>query len=226
MARRGRSHPVWDAVEFLERLPWWVGLGLAVVSYLVLHHLAENQPPVMQRPDQLGEFVQGSLIRALASAGQYVIPLLCLLGAAASAIRRVRGQRLFDNGTRNPTAEFLAGISWQEFERLVSEAFRRKGYRVTETGGAQADGGVDLVLRRDGETFLVQCKHWRAQAVSVQVVRELYGVMAARGAAGGFVVTSGVFTPPAKDFARGRNIALIDGAKLQAMLKTSRHSTR
>jgi restriction system protein len=39
------------------------------------------------------------------------------------------------------------------------------------------------------------------------------------GAAGGFVVTSGVFTQEAKDFAEGRNIDLIDGTELTAIIK-------
>jgi restriction system protein len=43
--------------------------------------------------------------------------------------------------------------------------------------------------------------------------------MAAKGAVGGYVVTSGVFTSEAKAFADGRNIELIDGAKLTQLLK-------
>ena len=82
---------------------------------------------------------------------------------------------------------------------------------MAESGGGGADGGVDLVLTRDGEKHLVQCKQWRAFKVGVDVVRELYGVMAAKGAAGGFVVTSGRFTDEAQDFARGRNVQLVDG---------------
>ena len=57
-------------------------------------------------------------------------------------------------------------------------------------------------LGKGGEKFLVQCKQWRAFKVGVEVVRELYGVMAAKGAAGGFVVTSGRFTDEAAAFAR------------------------
>ena len=53
----------------------------------------------------------------------------------------------------------------------------------------------------------------------VPVVRELYGVMAAKGASGGFVVTSGKFTVEAEAFAVGRNIRLLDGPKLERMLK-------
>lgn len=54
------------------------------------------------------------------------------------------------------------------------------------------------MLRKDGDTFLVRCKQWTALKVGVSVVRELLGVMAARGAAGGFVATSGQFTSEAE----------------------------
>jgi restriction system protein len=53
----------------------------------------------------------------------------------------------------------------------------------------------------------------------VEVVRELYGIMADRGSAGGFVVTSGRFTDPATDFARGKNIELIDWPRLHGLIK-------
>jgi Restriction endonuclease len=115
-------------------------------------------------------------------------------------------------------------MSWQQFERLVGEAFRQQGYQVFETGGGGADGGVDLVLTRSGEKHLVQCKQWRAFKVGVDVVRELYGVMAAKGAAGGFVVTSGRFTDEAVAFAQGRNVRLLDGPKLHALLQQARQA--
>ncbi len=102
---------------------------------------------------------------------------------------------------------------------LVGEAFRHSGYAVTETGGGGADEGVDLALSKDNEKFLVQCKQWRAMKVGVTTVRELYGVMAAKGAAGGFVVTSGKFTKEAERFAAGRNITLIDGVVLIELIK-------
>lgn len=109
-------------------------------------------------------------------------------------------------------------MRWQEFELLVGEVFRRKGFAIQETGGGGADGGIDLRLTKGSEKFLVQCKQWRAYKVSVNVVRELFGVMAAEGAVGGFVVTSGVFTEDAKSFAKGRNIELVDGKKLKYLI--------
>jgi restriction system protein len=92
-------------------------------------------------------------------------------------------------------------------------------YSVVETGGGGADGGIDLMLKKDNELFFVQCKQWRAYKVSVNVVRELLGVMVTQGATGGFVVTSGVFTAEAQSFAKGQNIDLIDGVSLAAMIE-------
>ena len=74
----------------------------------------------------------------------------------------------------------LAALSWQQFEEVIADAFRRHGYRVREVGGrGRADGGVDLVLTREGQTTVVQAKHWRSDRVGVQLVRELYGVQRA-----------------------------------------------
>jgi len=209
-------------MELVALLPWWAGVVLAVLSYLLLHAIAD-QPleSVATRPGQVGAAVAQSLWRAFASVGKYVIPLICLAGAAMSAWqRRARGQ-LVETVARGAGAEVLDGMSWQEFEQLVGEGFRRQGYRVAETGGGGADGGVDLVLHKDGDTVLVQCKQWRAYKVGVTVVRELYGVMAARGAAAAIVVTSGRFTVEAEEFAAGRNVRLIDGRQLHALIRST-----
>jgi len=53
-------------------------------------------------------------------------------------------------------------------------------------------------------------------------VRELLGVMVTRGAAGGYLVTSGVFTDEARRFAEASNIALIDGQKLAYLMNETR----
>jgi restriction system protein len=160
--------------------------------------------------------------RALAGFGQFIVPPLCLIGAVVSAWRRKKRAQLVADAAQSRSADALQGLTWQDFEKLVGEGFRLRGYRVTATGGDGADGGVDLVLAKGSEKFLVQCKQWRAFKVGVSVVRELYGVMAARGAAGGFVVTSGRFTEDAVAFASGRNISLIDGSELMKLIREAR----
>jgi restriction system protein len=134
---------------------------------------------------------------------------ILLAAAVMSALGRLRRRQLLGHVAGGPATALVNSMTWQDFEQLVGEAFRQRGYKVRETGGGGADAGVDLQLERDGERHLVQYKQWRAQRVGVEVIRELYGAMAAQGAAGGWVVTSGAFTEPARQFAQGRNIQLI-----------------
>jgi len=223
MARK-KSGPAGDFMDLVAMFPWWVGVALAVLSYLVLHEVASQPIASSVQPGQVGAMVTQTLWRTLASVGQYVLPVLCLAGAGISAWRRQERRQLVDNVARSDAAQALDGMSWQQFERLVGEGFRLQGYRVLETGGGGTDGGIDLVLNRDGEKYLVQCKQWRAFRVGIDVVRELYGVMAAKGVAGGFVVTSGSFTEEARSFANGRNVKLIDGPQLRLLIKQAMES--
>jgi restriction system protein len=203
-------------------MPWWAGVVLAIGSYLLLHHWAGQPVTATTQPGQVGTMLSQTLWRALASAGQYIVPLICIAGAFVSVWRRKERKQLVADVGQSPVADVLDGMTWQQFEQLVGEGFRLQGYRVLETGGGGADGGIDLVLTKGTEKFVVQCKQWRAFKVGVTVVRELYGVMAARGATGGFVVTSGRFTEDAAAFASGRNIGLIDGAQLHALIRNAR----
>lgn len=220
MARNKKGGAAEDIVEIVAVMPWWLGIALAIVSYLVLSPMASTQPAMTAAsPGQTGLLVVVMLKQNLAAVGQYLLPFLCLLGAAISALRRRARTRLVDNVITGTGSSALRNISWQEFEQLVGEAFRRRGYSVQENGGGGADGGIDLVLSKNGEKFVVQCKQWRAAKVGVTVIRELYGVMAAGGATGGFVVTCGTFTEEAKAFAKGRNLVLLGGGELEKMIR-------
>lgn len=202
-------------------LPWWLGIGAAALSFAALSTLATVVPVGSPPPDQLADYAIRALLRALASYGQFLLPALFLASAATSAWRRGWRRSLTRKVTRRDAASALDDMSWREFELLVGEAFRLDGFSVAETG-AGPDGGVDLILKKGGEKFLVQCKRWRARLVGVEVVRELYGVMAAKGATGGFVVTSGRFSDAAKLFAQGRDVELVEGPQLMVLLRRVR----
>lgn len=221
MPRRRKASPAENLIDLVALMPWYVGVVLAIVSYMLLSQIAAA-PLVAPKPGDVTGAMVGAVWRGLASAGQYILPLICIVGAAASIWRRSKRRSLMDSATRSDAAGGLDGMSWREFEMLVGAGFRLQGYTVAENHKPGPDEGIDLILRKSGEQYLVQCKQWRAFKVGVPVIRELYGVMAAKGAAGGFVVTSGRFTAEAEEFASGRNVRLIDGPKLHQLLRQAK----
>ncbi len=220
MGGRGRrTSPLENLIELASRLPWWVGCTLAVVSFVVLHSLSGIELAQPTGLEQIGTHAGKRMVVTMAFFGQFILPLAFGLGSLVSVVRGIkqRGRYAAVKGQSDPGALF--DMTWQQFEGLVAEFFRRQGYTVVQTGGDGPDGGVDLVLTRDNDRYLVQCKQWKAYKVGVQTVRELYGIMAASGAAGGFLITAGEFTEEAKKFAQGLNIQMFNGPRLQRMIR-------
>ena len=124
---------------------------------------------------------------------------------------------------RTRREDALAKEAWDRVEQLLADYYRREGYEVDHcgTGGraSRYDGGVDLRLRRDGESIVVQCKHWNAYKVPHNDVHQLLGIMVNEQATAAILVTSGEFTKAAIEAAsRHGHVQLIDGDELRDML--------
>lgn len=225
MGRKSRSTALDVMLDLASRLPWWVGVLCALISYAVLSWFV-GKPVAVQdtSPGHVQSLILGTIAKSLAQVGQYLLPVIFLIGALVSQIRIRKNKQLMTAASGQDAARAISGMSWRDFELLIGEAFRSRGFSVQDQGGKGPDGGVDLVLAKGSERHLVQCKQWRATKVGVTVIRELYGVMSAKGATGGFVVTSGVFTQDALEFARGRNIELIDGPQLLQLLNAGKQA--
>ncbi len=115
---------------------------------------------------------------------------------------------------RTLTEHWLSLTGWQ-FEVEVGKLFKNLGYKVESTG-ASGDKGVDIVLKKDAKTTIVQCKAHK-KPVGPAVVRELYGTMMASGADSAILVSSGGFTRGVRDFVPGKRIRLISSADLVTM---------
>lgn len=198
----------------LVLLPWQLLTTLAALVFVALHAL-----PALVTPS-------APAVSGLAQAAPTLAPWAAgalLVLATASYLRRRSRSRLLDAQTG---IDSIRRLSWQQFEQLVSEYYRRQGYTVQETGQHGSDGGVDLRLRRDRELVLVQCKQWKAWKVGVSVVREMLGSMMAEDADRGVVVTSGRFTNGARELARTSRVGLVDGARLVEMIGQLRGDDR
>lgn len=122
-----------------------------------------------------------------------------------------RGQLLQKTGKVN-TAKDLLELSPREFEDMVVELFLAYGYEARRTG-AVGDHGVDVVVQtKNGEKWVVQCKRWKGY-VGEPIVRDFYGVVLHEKADKGMIITSGKFSRPAQEWAKGKPIALYDGER-------------
>jgi restriction system protein len=206
MSRRDES-----ILDILVLLPWWVSVIVSATVYIAMTVVIPGM--VSESP--------------LLSAAAVVLPqfapwiaLIFLLPAPISWFGR-RKKRLRLDAQRDVGT--IKALSWREFEQLVAEAFRRQGYTVEENATAGADGGIDIRLVRYGQLHIVQCKQWRAQKVSVSVVREMYGILIAENACQVSIITSGTFTQEAKAFAANKPIDLIDGPALLKLIQSVQH---
>jgi restriction system protein len=209
MGRRGGS-----ILEDLISLPWWVSVACAAAAFITLRFIVPVFLPA--GPATSANYALKGILGGVSSMAP-LLALVLLIPAPIAALRQWRERRLLDSQEGLAT---IRALSWERFETLVGEAYRRQGYavsRLSADGGP--DGGVDLILKKDGATVLVQCKQWKAWKVGVPVVREMFGVMTAQKAHHAFIVTSGTFTPEARAFAAGKPIDLIGGPQLAYLIR-------
>lgn len=90
-------------------------------------------------------------------------------------------------------------LSPKDFEWFCKFFFDNVGYEsvmVTKKHGErQADGGIDVTMKKDGERIYVQCKRWafgfgEQNVLPVRVIRELGGCMLRDDVHKGIVITT------------------------------------
>lgn len=101
---------------------------------------------------------------------------------------------------KHHTEDSWRAMTARAFEFAVADVYSRLGYHASVTRES-SDGGVDVVLSKDGRTYYVQCKHYAPTTlVPVHEIREFFGVCMRRHFDGFFVHTSSL-TPDAQEFA-------------------------
>ena len=90
---------------------------------------------------------------------------------------------------------------WQ-FEHEVARVFRLNGFKATVTKGS-GDGGVDIILKKDGYKAIVQCKHHQ-YPLSPEPVRALWGIKGDWGADEVIMVASSGLTSSSIEFVRNK----------------------
>ncbi len=65
----------------------------------------------------------------------------------------------------------------KKYERYIGYYFENKGYSVNYHGIEKRleDLGIDLICKKQNETLLIQCKHWKSRLIREASVNQLFG---------------------------------------------------
>lgn len=113
---------------------------------------------------------------------------------------------------------YWMSLDGHQFEDSVAAVYRSNGFKATvsKQGG---DGGVDIILEKEGRRIAVQCKAHKSQ-IGPSVARDLYGTMLHLGISEGIIVSRSGFTAGVYDFVIGKPILLTTLSDLLRMQKT------
>jgi restriction system protein len=127
----------------------------------------------------------------------------------------------------------LENINGFEFEELVADIFRKKGFKNVVVTQRTNDGGKDIIMDEvspSGELIkaVVECKHHKT-GIGRPVVQKLHSAVSTLEYAGkkkGYIVSSSTFTDTAVDYVEKVNkqssnliLELIDGKKLKEIAR-------
>ncbi len=177
-----------------------------------------------------GEVLQG--LRWLVGAPRWLLLLVVLHGLVVAAGWAAVAYRWWMDRRKEMeehiVAESLADLQAMppdQFEAFVAQTLRAQGFKVWDTRFS-ADHGIDLqLITPDGAPAVAQVKRYKHH-VGEPVVRDLYGAMINAGAECAYLISTGGFSEPAREWATGKPITLIDARQLLHMNMESGRSFR
>ncbi|HVS51140.1 MAG TPA: restriction endonuclease [Opitutaceae bacterium] len=111
------------------------------------------------------------------------------------------------------STEFVNKLEWKRFEELVAAYYGKTGVVAvrTKTGPASP---VHIRISWKGEPrpfACVQCISHASGLIDAKPLQELFAVLTAEDIRRGYVVTTGKFNVPARDFAEEKHLTLLPG---------------
>jgi restriction system protein len=123
---------------------------------------------------------------------------------------------------RAPSAERVAAnldalraMSWESFSGALEAAYRSQGYAVAPASVR----GADIELNKAGRISLISCKRWKVARAGIEPLRELDAARRKTQASECVYVAAGDVTDNALAFAAEKNIRVLHGPELAALVK-------
>jgi hypothetical protein len=175
----------------------------------------------------------------------FVIIVFVVAGGLAYLLWRARQRRLLleatavsqspfgaaaktSSGGTTFTPELLSKMEWKRFEELVADYYSKTGVVAVRTKSGPASP-VHIKISWKGEPrpfACVQCLAHPQGLIEVKPLQDLMTALAAEDIRRGYVITSGRFSVPARDYAEEKHLTLLPGdiflEKLNALPEAAR----
>ena len=137
-----------------------------------------------------------------------LVGLILLFLFVAWLVKRLRRNRYRD----------LDQMEGHDFEYFCAGLLEKRGYKDVEVTTGSRDYGVDILAKKDGISFAIQCKCY-STPVGVKAVQEAYAGRDYYDCMIGVVLTNQYFTAPAVEAAAKLKILLWDRTYLENMME-------
>lgn len=131
--------------------------------------------------------------------------LLCLAGVVYLITRIVRSKSV----AKAMITENYDSMSGEDFEEFCSDILRGNGFTDVEVTKATGDHGIDVLAKKDGTKYAIQCKRY-SKPVGNKAVQEAYSGKDIYKADVAVVMSNMDFTAQAKEDAKKLNVQLWD----------------
>lgn len=142
-----------------------------------------------------------------------------VVGCIIRAVNGISEQKRKANLLNGAYIDFsrIDAMSGVEFEDFISELLKRNGFHEVRTTKATGDYGVDVIAKKNGKTWVFQCKCF-AKNVGLKPIQEVCAGARKYGADYAVAVTNRYFTPNAHELARDADVMLWDRDTLKFLI--------
>ena len=167
---------------------------------------------------------QGEKTKAFTRAYTFDIEEMALLRAdktkfVAENVSEVLSDFLSETSSDTADSMFsrIDSMKGKEFEKYCMELLKKNGFMDIKGTPASGDQGVDILAKKDGITYAIQCKGY-SSPVGNRAVQEVYSGKSCYNCMVGVVLTNNYFTTAAKETAEKNQILLWDKDELHRLI--------
>ena len=100
-------------------------------------------------------------------------------------------------------------ITGYDYESICASYLKKHGYRHVHQTKASGDQGVDIIAKKHGHWWGIQCKYY-SSSVANKAVQEAYTGAKFYGCDRAMVITNSYFTDSAMELAKTTNVELVE----------------